>query len=147
MMRILPLQLALSIALLTTSTESIGQAAPAWQTSAGGSINWMRTTSTGNLLVCTSEGLKGIDPATGTVGWTVKELANAPEGGYEEIANTPFVSLVPAAAEDQLVILNPTVARCSSVARSAVSAALPASTSSTPTTPLCSLAKAPTRKP
>ena len=107
MMRILPFQLALSIALLATSTESIGQAAPAWQTSAGGSINWMRTTSTGNLLVCTSEGLKGIDPATGTVGWTVKELANAPEGGYEEIANTPFVSLVPAAAEDQLVILEP----------------------------------------
>ena len=67
----------------------------------------MRTTSTGNLLVCTSEGLKGIDPATGSITWTVKELANAPESGYEEIANTPFIAVAPASATDHLVILEP----------------------------------------
>ncbi len=67
----------------------------------------MRTTSTGNLLVCTSEGLKGLDPATGSITWTLKELANAPESGYEEIANTPFIAVAPAGAADQLVILEP----------------------------------------
>ncbi len=67
----------------------------------------MRTTSTGNLVVCTSEGLKGLDPATGSVTWTMAELANAPESGYEEIANTPFIAVAPAGAADQLVILEP----------------------------------------
>jgi len=103
----LPLQLALVIALLMPALSSIGQASPAWQTSAGSSIVWMRTTSTGNLLVCTSEGLKGLDPATGSITWTLKELANAPESGYEEIANTPFIAVAPAGAADQLVILEP----------------------------------------
>ena len=98
---------ASSILLNLVSTHSTAQAAPAWQTSPGGTINWIRTTSTGNLLACTNEGLKGIDPATGSTAWTVKELANAPESGYEEITNTPFVSLVPAGADDQLVILEP----------------------------------------
>ena len=67
----------------------------------------MRINSTGNLVACTSDGLKGIDPSTGAISWTVKELANAPESGYEEIANTPFLALVPAGASDQLMIVEP----------------------------------------
>ncbi|MBP7515071.1 MAG: hypothetical protein KA791_11010, partial [Flavobacteriales bacterium] len=98
---------ASSILLNLTSTRSAAQAATAWQSDPGGTITWIRTTSTGNLLACTSEGLKGIDPATGSTAWAVKELANAPESGYEEITNTPFVSVVPAGADDQLVILEP----------------------------------------
>ena len=58
-------------------------------------------------MACTSEGLKGLDPATGSVAWTVKELANAPESSYEEIANTPFVAVAPADGADELVILEP----------------------------------------
>ena len=100
-------KLALLMALALPTTKINAQAAPAWTATPGGSISWIRTTSTGNLLACTSEGLKGIDPATGTATWTVMELANAPESGYEEIANTPFVSLVPAGADDQLAILEP----------------------------------------
>ena len=108
MTRTLPLApLALSIALLAPSSRSIAQAEPAWRTDPGGAVAWMRTTSTGNLIVCTSAGLKGIDPSTGSVTWTVKELANAVESGYEEIANTPFIAVVPAGATDQLVILEP----------------------------------------
>ena len=37
----------------------------------------------------------------------VKDLANAPESGYEEITNTPFVSVVPSGAAGQLMILEP----------------------------------------
>ncbi|MBK7086729.1 MAG: hypothetical protein IPH53_19595 [Flavobacteriales bacterium] len=55
----------------------------------------MRTTSTGNLLVCTSEGLKGIDPATGWITWTVKGTGQRAESGYEEIANTLSSQLRP----------------------------------------------------
>lgn len=107
MQRSLPLFLAFFLAGATLSTRSQAQAASAWQQSPGGTIAWMRTTSTGNLVVCTSEGLKGIDPATGTIAWTVKELANAPEAGYEEIAKTPFIAVTPAGANDQMVILEP----------------------------------------
>jgi outer membrane protein assembly factor BamB len=108
MLRPLPFTaLALSLALLAPTTSTQAQATPAWEASPGGTISWMRTTSTGNLLVCSSEGLKGIDPVSGSILWTVKELANAPEGGYEEIINTPFVAVVPAAAEGQLLILEP----------------------------------------
>ena len=98
---------AATVLLGLTGQGVLAQAAPAWQVTPGGTINWIRTTSTGNLIACTSEGLKGIDPSTGTASWTVKELANAPESGYEEITNTPFVSLVPAGTDDQLVILEP----------------------------------------
>jgi outer membrane protein assembly factor BamB len=108
MSRSLPLLASVSsIVLAFTTANGFAQATPAWQAAPGGTIAWIRTTSTGNLLACTSEGLKGIDPATGTASWTVSELANAPESGYEEIANTPFVSLMPAGADDQLVILEP----------------------------------------
>ena len=108
MSRSLPLlTTGLCLAFSLTPARSIAQAAPAWQVAPGGTISWIRTTSTGNLLACTSEGLKGIDPTTGTAAWTVKELANAPESGYEDITNTPFVSLVPPGADDQLVILEP----------------------------------------
>ncbi len=67
----------------------------------------MRTTSTGDLLVCTSEGLKGLDPATGKVNWTVKELANAPESGFEEINDSPYISAIPNGHPEDLLILEP----------------------------------------
>jgi outer membrane protein assembly factor BamB len=108
MSRALPfLSFLFGTALVLAPTRSHAQATPAWRTNLGGSIAWMRTTSAGNLVVCTSEGLKGVEPATGAVAWTVKELANAPESGFEEIANTPFVAAVPASGTDQLVILEP----------------------------------------
>jgi len=88
-------------------SSSPAQTAPDREVSPGGAVNWMRTTSAGNLLVCTSEGLKGIDPAKGTVQWTVAALANAPESGFEEVKGTPFVALAPASGADQLLIVEP----------------------------------------
>lgn len=72
-----------------------------------GVVQWMRSTSAGALVACTPSGLTGIDPGNGTIAWTVKELANAPETGYEEIANTPFIAVVPAGAPDDLFIVEP----------------------------------------
>ena len=105
MIRALPFALTVILALPANTTQA--QAPPAWEASPGGTIAWMRTTSTGNLLVCTNEGLKGIDPVAGTIAWTVKELANAPESGYEEIANTPFVAVAPASGTGELMIIEP----------------------------------------
>lgn len=80
---------------------------PAWTNSAVGSVQWLRTTSAGALVACTSKGLTGIDTQNGATTWTVGELAGAPESGYEEIANTPFIAVVPAGAPDDLFIVEP----------------------------------------
>lgn len=106
MQKSLPL-LAILATFSFQSPHVSAQAAPAWTASPGGPISWIRTTGTGDLVACTSEGLKGIDPASGAIRWTVKELANAPESGYEEITNTPFIAVTPAGAADRLVILEP----------------------------------------
>lgn len=99
--------LLLVLILTTLPLLSPAQATPAWKVAPGGAIAWMRNTSTGVLLVCTSEGLKGIDPATGNVNWTVKELANAPEAGYEENAGSPFISAIPDGHPEDLLVLDP----------------------------------------
>lgn len=98
--------LALSAIFLSSSLGSQAQLAPTW-TAKTGAVSWLRTTSAGALVAGTSEGLKGIDPVTGTVSWTVTELANAPESGYAELDRTPFVTVVPAGAPDDLVIIEP----------------------------------------
>ncbi|MFN6117055.1 MAG: hypothetical protein ACK46C_14405 [Flavobacteriales bacterium] len=69
-------------ALFTTATLLVNaQLSPAWTVNTG-PAQWMRITSAGALVVGTSEGLKGVDPATGKVSWTIPELANVTEGGY-----------------------------------------------------------------
>ncbi|MBL0126773.1 MAG: PQQ-binding-like beta-propeller repeat protein [Flavobacteriales bacterium] len=88
------------------TTDLHAQLQPAWSAQTG-AVQWLRTTSAGAVLACTAEGLKGIDPSTGAVSWTVKELANAPETGYQEVAHSPFVTLVPAGATEDLIILEP----------------------------------------
>lgn len=82
------------------------QLAPTWSATTG-SVQWMRTTSAGALVACTSAGLKGIDPATGSVSWTLPELANVPESGYAEVDRSPFITLVPADHPEDLFIVEP----------------------------------------
>lgn len=82
------------------------QLSPAWTVNTG-PAQWMRITSAGALVVGTGEGLKGVDPATGKVSWTIPELANVTEGGYAEVDRTPFITLVPADSPDDLFIVEP----------------------------------------
>jgi outer membrane protein assembly factor BamB len=72
---------------------------------ATGPVQWLRTTGAGALCASTAKGLQGIDPATGTIAWTIDALANVPESGYSEVANTPFISIAPDPAE--LYIIEP----------------------------------------
>ncbi|MCB0791828.1 MAG: PQQ-binding-like beta-propeller repeat protein [Flavobacteriales bacterium] len=96
----------LALTLLAAATGS-AQATPNWTASTGSPISWLRTTSAGAVLACNAQGLSGIDPETGSIAWTISDLANAPESGYEEIANTPFIALDPASGADQLFIVEP----------------------------------------
>lgn len=101
-----PFRSTASLFLLALTTAASAQLSPAW-TAATGPVLWMRTTSAGALVVATAEGLKGVDPATGTVTWTAKELAAAPEAGYREVERTPFIAVAPQGRPEALFVLEP----------------------------------------
>jgi hypothetical protein len=84
---------------------------PAWSANPGGQLAWVRSSSAGNLLASTSEGLKGIDPANGTVLWTLRRLANAPEDTFKELEGSPLVALASADGKDPLLVVEPFAGR------------------------------------
>jgi outer membrane protein assembly factor BamB len=51
--------------------------------------------------------LHGIDTKTGSISWTLTALANAPESSYEEIARSPFITVVPSQHPEDLFIIEP----------------------------------------
>lgn len=82
------------ILFITTFSLSIFAQAPSWEATLGGTINWQRLTPFGILIVSTSEGVKGIDPETGSILWTTRQsLGAAPESSFNMIENTPFFSI------------------------------------------------------
>jgi outer membrane protein assembly factor BamB len=98
---------SLFTSLFTTATLLVNaQLTPTWTVNTG-PAQWMRITSAGALVVGTSEGLKGVDPASGKVTWTIAELANVPESGYEEVDRTPFITVVPPGRAEDLFIVEP----------------------------------------
>lgn len=80
---------------------------PTWSAAPGGKVAWVRSTSAGNLLASTSEGLKGIDAESGKVLWTVQRLANAPEDKFKELEGSPYVALASADGKDPVVVVEP----------------------------------------
>ncbi len=101
-----PLRPSALLALVALTTGASAQLSPAW-TAATGPVQWMRTTSAGALVVATADALKGVDPATGTVAWSLKELANAPVDGYREVERSPFIALAPQGRPDALFMVEP----------------------------------------
>jgi len=102
--------LCIAIGLLTAlflPNQLSAQKKPFWEITPNGGMAWMRNTSLGNVILSTSSGLQGLDPATGKVNWTIAELANAPEQSFEEIKNTPFIAVSPKDNKDQLYIIEP----------------------------------------
>lgn len=98
--------LLLPLAFTLVPAITMAQTTEKW-TASTGPVQWLRTTSAGALIACTTQGLQGIDTDNGTVSWTVAALASAPETGYEEIARTPFITVVPNGQSDQLYVIEP----------------------------------------
>ncbi len=101
------LKLVTYISLFFMAPTLSAQQDPAWKGTPGGSVSWVRSTSAGNLLACTSEGLKGIAPESGQVLWTVARLANAPEDQFKELEGSPFVALASADGKDPVMVVEP----------------------------------------
>lgn len=100
---------AIAIAISVTVPINVlkAQAKPLWEHTPDGGLIWMRNTSLGNLIECTSTGLKGIDPASGKENWNIPELESCLEETFEEIKNTPYIAIAPKDDKDELYIIEP----------------------------------------
>ncbi len=97
------------ILLFITSYSATAQEASAssWVVEFKQNVLWQRTTSFGILVVCTADGLHGVDPETGKILWSKAELANLPESGYQPVEGSPFVQVATAGDNPTVYVLEP----------------------------------------
>ena len=61
-----------------------------WEQSFPSDIKWQKLTSTGHLVVCTDDALRGLKPETGEMAWTIEELKDFKDEDFELIYMTPY---------------------------------------------------------
>lgn len=66
---------------------------PKWKVEFERDIKWYLPTSTGVMLVSTSEGIHGLDPESQQVIWTLPEFGSSPMENVRAVANTPFYEI------------------------------------------------------
>jgi hypothetical protein len=95
-----------SVFLLVFPAHLTAAGGPSWTKDMKSPITWQKVTSLGQLVAATPRGIVGIDPKSGEELWLAAEIQNAPESSYEDISNSPFISL---GAEDgkNFCILDP----------------------------------------
>lgn len=79
--------------LFISSFHVYGQTAEKWNVSVSGGIIWQEVTSYGTLIVCTNQGLMGVNPESGTVEWKNTELANIPRQSVEFSMAKPIITV------------------------------------------------------
>ncbi len=75
-----------------------------WNARFESEILWQEVTSLGNLIVCSNDGLFGIDPQSGTILWKIAQFAGLPRENYAPIEQSPFISV---ANPDATYLLEP----------------------------------------
>ena len=97
------------VLLFITSYSATAQEAStsSWVVEFKQNVLWQRTTSFGILVVCTADGLHGVDPETGNILWSKAELANLPESGYQPVEGSPFVQVATAGDNPTIYVLEP----------------------------------------
>jgi outer membrane protein assembly factor BamB len=94
------------IAGLTALSATAAEIAPAWVVDFDAPVRWQRVTSQGELIVSTSDGLHGVNPATGSVVWSHADLARLPADGFREIAGAPLFMIDDKSDDRRIMILN-----------------------------------------
>lgn len=79
--------------LLALQTYAQSEAKESWQTDLGSIIYWQKVSSFGQLVVQTSDGLKGIDASTGNTEWSNPGVLEGQLQSWHEIPGTPFLRL------------------------------------------------------
>ena len=78
------------LSLIVTSTVA---QEPKWKVEFERDIKWYLPTSTGVMLVSTSEGIHGLDPESQQVIWTLPEFGSSPMENVRAVVNTPFYEI------------------------------------------------------
>jgi hypothetical protein len=97
--------IAASIAVLALAAADAAPLPPAWTRDFAAPIQWQRVTAFGQLLVSTTGGLHAVDPNTGAVVWSLRDLVDLPVSGVAEIAGSPLVLISDTGASPRTVVL------------------------------------------
>ncbi|MBL0342744.1 MAG: PQQ-binding-like beta-propeller repeat protein [Bacteroidetes bacterium] len=97
----------LSLFLLFNSAAYSGGSAPLWTKEMKGGIIWQKVTSLGLLVASTGKGLTGINTMSGEEMWVIEELKNCPENSYQQIPNSPFITMSSFDAPKSVYVVNP----------------------------------------
>ncbi len=97
---------ALVAASLAFGTALAAPVPPEWTRDFAAPIEWQRVTALGQLLVSTTAGLHAVDPTSGQVVWSHRDLANLSVDGLDELEGSPLVLISDGAAHPRTVVLN-----------------------------------------
>jgi len=84
---------ALLFATLLLPLISFAQIEVKWKKPFTTNIQWQEVSSLGNLIVCSGEGLMGVNTETGNVIWKKSEHANLSRQTFRELPNSPFFTI------------------------------------------------------
>lgn len=106
-----PLKFALIVCIivrfLSPTISKAGGATPLWTKDMKNAILWQKVTSLGLLVASTGKGLIGINTNTGEEMWVIEELKNCPENSYQQIPQSPFITMSSADAARSVYVVNP----------------------------------------
>jgi hypothetical protein len=88
-----------------TELEHLPEVPTSWSTSFDSPVVWQRVTPLGDLMVNTQAGLHGIDPKTGSIRWTHRDLGGWVEDRYQAIPDTPLVVIADNDQDDARVVI------------------------------------------
>ena len=97
---------ATTTTLLAFGTALATPVQPEWTRDFAAPIQWQRATALGQLLVSTTAVLHAVDPNSGQVLWSHRDLANLPASGLDEIEGSPLVLISDGAENPRTVVLN-----------------------------------------
>ena len=83
----------LLIALTISPILGFAQTKLKWEKSFNSTVQWQELNYLGNLVVCSGEGLMGVDSEDSEVNWNKTEFANLDRAAYKELTNSPFFTI------------------------------------------------------
>jgi outer membrane protein assembly factor BamB len=89
-------KIALIIVLLSLSFFCCFAQTPAkeWVKKFPGNVRWYQISDAGLLIVCTGDGLYGLNPDSGQEAWKLENLDDVKEENYDPIEGTPYAALI-----------------------------------------------------
>ena len=92
-MNALPRLLSVCMVVLTLAANAQPKTAPSWSAKFSSTIQWQRVHSLGHLIVCTDNGLYGVNPDDGKIIWENKAFARLNPESYQEVEGTEFLTI------------------------------------------------------